>query len=135
MLHVVQWNLSTPRCIGREIWCRNRQGVGLHSVKHIDKWSNKNENQCRITQWNGLHRCQIRQFLLYQHKMFYPLKKRIYTCKMCYFWLPIQSNAHEIKYTVDRSSRTNPKINSNPVSWASLLSKIRSLHTSKGENN
>ena len=33
------------------------------------KWSNKNKNQHRITQGNGLHRCQIRQVLLYLKQM------------------------------------------------------------------
>ena len=32
---VKQWNLSIPTCTGRDILCQNRQGVGLHSVKHI----------------------------------------------------------------------------------------------------
>ena len=34
-------NLSNPTCIGREILCRNRQDVGLHSVyvKHVQKMS------------------------------------------------------------------------------------------------
>ena len=29
---IIQWNLSNPR----ESWRRNRQGVKLHSVKHIE---------------------------------------------------------------------------------------------------
>ena len=39
---IIQWNLSNPTCTGREILCWNRQGVGLHSGKHIRKLSNRN---------------------------------------------------------------------------------------------
>ena len=30
---IVQWNLSIPTYTGKEIWCQNGQGVGLHSIK------------------------------------------------------------------------------------------------------
>ena len=46
-------------------WCSKRQGIGLYSVKHIQKSSKGQENQSRITQGNGLDRCRIRQVLLY----------------------------------------------------------------------
>ena len=36
-----------------------------NTVKNHTKWSNGNENQCRITPWNGLNRCWIRQVVLY----------------------------------------------------------------------
>ena len=60
-------NLLKLTRIGREILCRNRQGVRLHSAKNIEKKSNRNENQRQIRQGNVLSRCQIKQFLLYLH--------------------------------------------------------------------
>ena len=35
-----QWKLSNLTCTRREIWCRNRQDVGLHIPKHTEKLSN-----------------------------------------------------------------------------------------------
>ena len=46
-------------------WCSKRQGIGLYSVKHIQKSSKGQENQSRITQGYGLDRCRIGQVLLY----------------------------------------------------------------------
>lgn len=36
----LSWNRNTaksanPTCTGREIWCQNKQGIGIHSVKQI----------------------------------------------------------------------------------------------------
>ena len=56
--------------LGEKFLCRNRQGVRLHSGKHIENGKIGNENQHRITQCNGLHRCQVRQVLL-QHVYLY----------------------------------------------------------------
>ena len=63
---MLQWKLANPTCTGREIRCRNEQGVGLHTVKDIiEILLNVNEHLTWITQGNGLQRCRIRQILLY----------------------------------------------------------------------
>lgn len=36
--------------------CRNRQSVGLLSVNAIEQLPKRHENQCWITQGNGLHK-------------------------------------------------------------------------------
>ena len=48
-----------------EKYCVGIDKVSDYSVKHIEKLSKGHENQCRITQVNGLDRCGIRQVLLY----------------------------------------------------------------------
>ena len=54
----IQWNLSNPTCTGRDNLCRNRQGVGLHSVKHvhiekkIQKGMKINDGQDRETNYS-----------------------------------------------------------------------------------
>ena len=62
--YIVQWNLSDlGHAVGEKLWL-NRQGVSLHSIKHR-KWSKGHVNQWQIIQGNGLHKCRIRQVLLY----------------------------------------------------------------------
>ena len=74
-VHHVQWNLPIPTCTGRESLCWiNKSWVTQCTQNPPDKWSNGNENQCRITLWNGLHRWRIRRVLLYMW----------YTCDVIY---------------------------------------------------
>ena len=48
----------------KEILCGNKQVVGLDKAKNR-KQLKRNENQCQLTQENGLHKSRIRQVLLY----------------------------------------------------------------------
>ena len=41
---LLQWNLFESDSIGREILCRNRQGVGLHNAENQEKGSKGKEN-------------------------------------------------------------------------------------------
>ena len=61
------WKLlqSIKNKLKKRILCLKRQGVRLHSAKTINKWSNEHENQCRIAQGNGLHRCEISTYIGY----------------------------------------------------------------------
>ena len=58
----IQLILSSQTYTGRDILFHNREGVRLHSVKHIEIG-----HQCHITQGNGLHRYRITKVLLYMH--------------------------------------------------------------------
>ena len=72
--------LSNLTSTGREIFCIDKWGDGVYSVKHIGKWSNGNENQFQITQGNGLHRLWIMQDVLYLFSNLWPIGSNIMSC-------------------------------------------------------
>ena len=45
-MNIIQSSLFNQTCTGRECFCRNRQGVGLHRAKNIDKHSQGNVCIC-----------------------------------------------------------------------------------------
>lgn len=58
-INILQWNLSNSTCSGRKN-DRNKNCVVINGLK---EW--KYEIEGRNAQWNGLHRCRSRPFLLY----------------------------------------------------------------------
>lgn len=79
-IKIKQLILSNPTYPGKEIFCIDKWGDGVYSIKHIGKWSNRNENQFQITQRNGLNRLWIMQDVLYLFSNLWPIGSNIMSC-------------------------------------------------------